>query len=210
MSGNNPHLLRQDGVIIGNVEDKNNLKNPISRRLVNGFDTALFELIRGADPQSIHEVGCGEGRLLEKIHEIYDIPLKGTDLSTKIIEELARNSPANVIYKNKSIYDLSPKEDTADLVICCEVLEHLDDPQKGVLKLKELGARTYILSVPKEPVWRVLNMTRGKYLSDFGNTPGHLNHWSSGGFVRFLDSFGFCISDIRKPFPWTMVVGHFK
>ena len=39
-------------------------------------------------------------------------------------------------------------------------------------------ARALLVSVPREPLWRGLNMARGAYMRDLGNTPGHVNHWS--------------------------------
>ena len=38
--------------------------------------------------------------------------------------------------------------------------------------------------MPREPLWRGLNMARGAYLKDLGNTPGHVNHWSKRSFHR--------------------------
>jgi hypothetical protein len=90
-------------------------------------------------------------------------------------------------------------------VVCCEVLEHLDDSARGVDILAEL-ARPYLLaSVPREPLWRALNMARGKYLGAFGNTPGHLNHWSREGFLRLLRR-RFDVIEMRTPLPWTMAL----
>ena len=93
-----------------------------------------------------------------------------------------------------------------DLVICCEVLEHLNNPIKAVKEINRVlkpGARA-VVSVPREPVWRILNMFRFKYLSDFGNTPGHLNHWSKDRFVNFLKSNGLIVEKVLLPFPWIM------
>jgi hypothetical protein len=59
--------------------------------------------------------------------------------------------------------------------------------------------------VPREPLWRVLNLARGKYLADLGNTPGHVNHWSRGGFLDLL-SRRFEIVEARTPLPWTMAL----
>jgi hypothetical protein len=59
--------------------------------------------------------------------------------------------------------------------------------------------------VPNEPLWRVLNFSRGKYLADWGNTPGHLNHWSPGAFRAFLEK-ELIIEDMRRPLPWTVVL----
>ena len=109
----------------------------------------------------------------------------------------------------RSIYELDPGEDRADLVVCCEVLEHVERPADALAALRGIGARDYIVSVPCEPLWRVLNMARGKYLGALGNTPGHLNHWSRGGFIRFLERGGLQAERCLQPLPWTIVRGRF-
>jgi len=49
-------------------------------------------------------------------------------------------------------------------------------------------------------------MARGKYLSDFGNTPGHINHWSISAFKKLIKSSDFIILDKKYPFPWQMML----
>jgi 2-polyprenyl-3-methyl-5-hydroxy-6-metoxy-1,4-benzoquinol methylase len=115
----------------------------------------------------------------------------------------------NVQAVARNVYELSASEDRADLIICCEVLEHLENPLMAMDVFKTLEGRDYIFSVPREPVWRILNMLRGKYIIDKGNTPGHLNHWSQRAFVHFIQHCGFHVSDICCPLPWIMVKGHF-
>ena len=61
-----------------------------------------------------------------------------------------------------------------------------------------------IISVPREPLWRILNMARCKYLSDFGNTPGHLQHWSKGGITALVQRY-FEVVEVLSPLPWTMI-----
>ena len=77
----------------------------------------------------------------------------------------------------------------------------------SLLQLREIARvsrRHVILSVPNEPLWRVLNMPRGAYLPDLGNTPGHLQHWSRRAFVRFV-SQELRIDRVRSTLPWTVV-----
>jgi hypothetical protein len=62
-----------------------------------------------------------------------------------------------------------------------------------------------IVSVPHEPLWRALNVARGAYLRELGNTPGHLNHWTRRSFVRLLGRYGE-VTQVRTPFPWTMLL----
>jgi SAM-dependent methyltransferase len=203
-------MIFQDGIPVGNVEDKSALKNPLARRLVAGFDRALLALLDRARPASLHEVGCGEGRLARLIRQQWDVPFRATDFSTALIEALRLNPVAGVEFHCRSIYELSPDRDGADVVLCCEVLEHLEDPARGLRALRGLNPRLCIFSVPREPLWRALNMARGKYWGDWGNTPGHLNHWSVAGFHQFLEGQGFVVEQTRLPLPWIMVMGQFK
>ena len=196
---------RQDGVLIGNQEDKAALKNPLARRLVRGFDAALLQLLRETQPASIHEAGCGEGRLARLIQPLYPVPFRASDFSRNLIEENRRTGPPGVQFVCRSIYDLAAPVDTADVILCCEVLEHLEEPDCGIDALRALRARRYILSVPDEPLWRVLNCLRGKYWASLGNTPGHLNHWSARSFCKFVEAHGFRIEKRLHPFPWTML-----
>lgn len=202
-------IVYQDGIVTGNIEDKSKLKNPISKILVQRFDEVLFQLIEASDPGSIHEVGCGEGRITRKLTHEHKGPIRASDFSAAHIRALLAQNLSNVVVVERNIYELNQTEDQADLIICCEVLEHLEDPHKALRVLKALRCRNYIFSVPREPLWRILNVIRGKYLQDFGNTPGHLNHWSRKTFINFLENHGFRLNRIVCPLPWIMVKGQF-
>ena len=92
-----------------------------------------------------------------------------------------------------------------DLVTAIEVLEHVPDPEHTVAEMARCAGRHMLVSVPREPLWRGLNMARGAYIKDLGNTPGHLNHWSKRSFVAMLEQHGRVV-EARSPFPWTMVL----
>ena len=81
-------------------------------------------------------------------------------------------------------------DDQFDVVVAAEVLEHLPDPEGGLAELARVGRRHLLLSVPQEPIFRGCNLLAGRYLRDWGNTPGHVNHWSKRGFVRFVGQVG--------------------
>jgi hypothetical protein len=85
------------------------------------------------------------------------------------------------------------------------VLEHVPDPEHTVAEMARVASRWLLVSVPREPLWRALNMARGAYLRDLGNTPGHLNHWSKRSFVSLLSRHGEVV-EARSPFPWTMLL----
>ena len=96
-------------------------------------------------------------------------------------------------------------EEQFDLVVCCEVLEHLQYPEDGLKALQKVVKKNLVLSVPREPVWRVLNMMRGKYLTKLGNTPGHIQHWSRSEFIKLVEKY-FDTVYVKNPFPWTMIL----
>jgi hypothetical protein len=40
----------------------------------------------------------------------------------------------------------------------------------------------------------------------WGDHPEHINHWSSKQFRKFVEKH-MHVFDIRKPLPWTMIIG---
>jgi 2-polyprenyl-3-methyl-5-hydroxy-6-metoxy-1,4-benzoquinol methylase len=191
----------------GNVYDKYGTSNPIERRLVGGFIGQLLELAERTGAGDIHEVGCGEGELARRLAG-RGLRVRGTDAAPDVIAEARRRaqvSGLDVEFRAAPVEELDPARDAAELVVCCEVLEHLPDPDAGLAMVARLANPWAIVSVPREPLWRALNVARLKYLGDLGNTPGHLNHWSRRGFVEFLGR-DLEVIEVRSPLPWTMAL----
>jgi SAM-dependent methyltransferase len=74
-----------------------------------------------------------------------------------------------------SIYDLSFLGRDFDVVVCAEVMEHLDDPAAALEQIIERRPSWVILSVPHEPWFCLSNFARGKNITRFGNDPEHVN-----------------------------------
>ena len=200
--------ISEKGVVVGNTFDKYHSGNPIVRMIMQGFESALMQLLNEANPSSIHEVGCGEGYWVLSWLE-QGLVARGSDFSNTVIN-LARNNAIErdlpeKLFKQQSIYDLQPGRDSADLVVCCEVMEHLEQPEEALRVLQKITNRYAIFSVPREPIWSITNMARGKYWTDFGNTPGHIQRWSQREFIQLV-SYYFDVVQIRTPFPWTMLL----
>ncbi|MGH2953361.1 MAG: class I SAM-dependent methyltransferase [Solirubrobacterales bacterium] len=191
----------------GNVYDKYASSNPIERRLVRGFIDRVGELVSLTGARAVHEVGCGEGEIAIALAG-RGLAVRGSDVSAEVVEEARRRAAEaglDVAYRAASIEELSAPADAAELVLCCEVLEHLPDPERGLDALAGLAQPWLLASVPREPLWRALNLARGAYIRELGNTPGHLNHWSRRGFLRFL-ARRLEIVEVRAPLPWTMAL----
>jgi len=180
-------------------------RNPISRYLLRGFFASVADLLRRCSYQSVLEVGCGEGLLLHHLRgQLEGRRVAAVDVDRDGVATARRNSPF-AQYALASAYDLPFRSGCFDLVICCEVLEHLEDPAAARRELARVARRDCLLSVPREPLWRALNLARGAYWNDWGNTPGHLNHWSPADFRRFV-SAELELVDGGAPLPWTVVL----
>jgi ubiquinone/menaquinone biosynthesis C-methylase UbiE len=197
-----------EGTVTGNTFDKYGSTNPVVRRLMAGFERALDELFVQAAPGSILDVGCGEGVLtLKWAGRIAPGRVVGLDLEDPAIQaEWEKRQAPNLEYRVMKAENMPFDDGEFELASAIEVLEHVPDPAHTVAEMARVARGGHLLvSVPREPLWRALNMARGAYLRDLGNTPGHINHWSKRAFVRLLSEHGEVVQ-ARSPFPWTMLL----
>ena len=199
--------VSKDGVVTGNTYDKYGSGNPVVRRLMDGFERALDELIQLAAPSSLLDVGCGEGVLVHRWAEaLPGARVVGIDLEEESIQAgwSERQAP-NLEYRVMEAENLPFADGEFDMASAIEVLEHVPDPEHTLSEMARCAERHLLVSVPREPLWRMLNMARGAYISALGDTPGHLNHWSRRSFVALLSRHGEVV-EVRSPFPWTMLL----
>ncbi len=199
--------VSKDGVVTGNTYDKYGSSNPVVRRLMHGFETSLDELFELAAPRSLLDVGCGEGVLVEAwAKRLGDGRVVGIDLEEESIQAgWAERQAANLEYRVMEAKNLPFAENEFELASAIEVLEHVPDPEHTLAEMARCAERHLLVSVPREPLWRMLNIARGAYWPALGNTPGHLNHWSRRSFVELLSRHGQVV-EARSPFPWTMLL----
>jgi SAM-dependent methyltransferase len=198
----------REGTVTGNTYDKYGSTNPVVRRLMARFEGTLDELFTNADPQSLLDVGCGEAVLthqwalkLGDSRRVVGIDLDDPQLRA----EWATRTAPNLEYRVMKAENLPFADGEFDLAAAIEVLEHVPDPEHTVAEMARVAKRWLLVSVPREPLWRGLNMARGAYWKDLGNTPGHVNHWSKRSFVALLSRHGEVVQ-ARSPFPWTMLL----
>jgi SAM-dependent methyltransferase len=196
-----------EAVPTGNTFDKYGSTNPVVRRLMERFHSDLDSIWARAEPRSVLDVGCGEGVLTHEWAErLGDRRIVGIDLEdAKLAAEWQARRRGNLEYRVEEATRLSFADDEFDVAAAIEVLEHVPDPEATLAEMARVAERWLLVSVPREPLWRALNMARGAYWGSLGNTPGHVNHWSKRSFTRMLSRHG-TIEEARSPFPWTMLL----
>jgi len=198
----------REGTVTGNTYDKYGSTNPVVRRLMARFEGTLDVLFTQADPQSLLDVGCGEGVLTHQWAQRLgdERRVVGIDLDDPALHaEWAKRTAPNLEYRVMKAENLPFADGEFDAATAIEVLEHVPDAEHTVAEMARVAKRWLLVSVPREPLWRGLNMARGAYWKDLGNTPGHVNHWSKRSFVALLSRHGDVVQ-ARSPFPWTMLL----
>ncbi len=181
--------------------EKHTSKNPLKKFFINNYFNNFLELISDLKIETVLDAGCGEGFTLNKLKQNgIGQKYEGIDYSEDAIK-LGRKIYPNLDIKKGDIYNLLYKENSFDLIICTEVLEHLDDPQKALSDILRVSSRYILLTVPNEPWFTLFNFTQ------WGKDIGHINHWSSFSFQKFIiHNSKFRILRKKHPFPWTMIL----
>lgn len=193
----------------GNYFDKYNNGGKIIRLIMNGFFKELDLFLGSITYQTVYEAGCGEGHISQHVYKLnaendQTVKITGSDISDTVIKRARIDFP-HIRFKVESIYSLNEEKDSYDLVIASEVLEHLEEPQKALTEVFRISKGYVLVSVPNEPIWRIANFFRGRYVLSMGNTPGHIKHWRRREFMDLISNYGDIVK-VSTPFPWTMIL----
>jgi SAM-dependent methyltransferase len=183
---------------------KHRSANPLQRRLIAGFHDAAGALLAQTNARSVLDAGCGEGFAMRYLMGESRAAVVGLDGSASALRVAGRINPGRSFIAG-DLLRLPFPDRSFDLVICIEVLEHLDRPEQGLAELRRASRRWLLLSVPNEPLFRGANFLRGKNIQAWGNDPGHVNHWSARAFLRFVASQCRVVA-WRRSFPWTLAL----
>ncbi len=185
---------------------KHTSKNPIQQFLINNFNNTLIKSITPLHVKNVLDAGCGEGFSLYEL-SAYNIgeKLEGIDYSKEAIS-IGKKLFPNLSLKQGSIYNLPYKDNSFDLVLSTEVLEHLEDPKKALQEILRVSKKHILVSVPNEPFFMMSNFLRGKNVMKFGNDPEHIQHWTIFSFLKLMKEHKIQIKTVKLPFPWIMIL----
>lgn len=182
-------------------------KNPVKRRLIARFVDRVTELFHeGGAPRSVLEIGVGEGFLSGHLSGIHPgTKFSGIDIQASDLELLRAKFPQIEAHQG-SIYDLSGLPGGYDLIICAEVLEHLERPEDALDQIVKLAPERVLLTVPHEPWFMLSNLAMGKNVRRFGNDIEHCNHFTVPSFRKLLSS-RFELTTVTTSYPWILATG---
>lgn len=161
----------------------------------------------------ILDAGCGEGFIsMLLVKKFPNAIVTGIDQSQEALE-MARRVHQIVRYRQGSIYRMPFRNHSFDLVICTEVLEHLESPYFALKELNRVVKRggAVLLTVPAEPWFCMGNFLVMKNVRRFGNPIDHINHWTYRGFIKYIRTFlitsnSRCILKAWPCFPWSVAL----
>jgi len=174
--------------------------NPVVKRMIDHFYAQLGSVVDSLDSGSVLDAGCGEGETLTRLEGLPRKTTTAIDLSEEAVLHTERRVPWADI-SVASVTELPFDDDSFDLVLCLEVLEHLPEPNAALAELSRVSAGDVIVSVPHEPWFRLGSLLRGKYVSGLGNHPEHVNHWNRRTLPALLETH-FQEVRLTGAFPW--------
>lgn len=179
-------------------------KNPVVNWLIRGFYAKIGQIMQKLNYQSLLDAGCGDGESLSRLANLLPDKTVGIDNDEKQIDRARIRFP-KIKLEMQDIYHLPYENNSFDLVLCSEVLEHLDNPSKVLTELIRVSSKYLIFSVPHEPFFMLGNLIRGKNISSFGNDPQHINHWNKRTFSQLL-SVKVNVRLVASSFPWLIAL----
>lgn len=105
--------------------------SPLFQYTLAKFFSSFYSMYLRTGAQSVLEVGCGEGFILDALAKReLDKDMVGVDISPDAVQIASNISAATIKYACAKGQNLPFTDNSFDLVIMSEVLEHVDEPEK--------------------------------------------------------------------------------
>lgn len=180
-------------------------RNPLQRLLIRRFVNVVIEMTAPLTFTAVLDAGSGEGFVSQRLlHARPSVQVVGVDIDKGALER-GRGIHPDIAFQFGDVNALPFEENSFDLVICNEVLEHVEYPEQALAEICRVSKRYCLVSVPYEPVFCLMNLLRGKNLTRFGNDVDHHNLWSARTFRHFAAEH-LKLIDSRYPLPWQVHV----
>jgi len=157
--------------------------------------------LRKCEYKNVLDAGCGSGVMLNAVSSP-GMNITGIDFSERSVKFaekfLAEFSPDIM---QAEIENTGVPDDSQDLVLCCEVLEHVEQSKavealNHFYKLLKPGGHLYITVPNKRSMWPVLEkfLDITKLVPQLNNTQ-HVTEYSLGKMKSMIENAGFTICE---------------
>jgi ubiquinone/menaquinone biosynthesis C-methylase UbiE len=134
----------------------------------------------------IMDAGCGDGALSEDLAGLTGARVFGSDLARKRATHASERLGVNR-FSQANVYDLPYRDNTFSLVICTDLLEHLDDPEDAMRELVRVSSQYVLVSVP----WSIeIEKTLCPHCLDDYFLYGHQHSFGTEGIERLAAGAG--------------------
>lgn len=148
-----------------------------------------LEAIAGCIPYrklKILDAGCGEGHLLELLHQKNSASeYYGVDETEVAIADAKKRCPFGTFHLG-NIAQMPFPDGSFDIVIATEVLEHVIEYQQVITELKRVTKKggSLIFTFPNEPLWTLSRFFLGRRPIKI---PDHVNSFSPRMMAKTVD-----------------------
>lgn len=187
---------------------KHTSSSKLQRALIDKFHGKIASIVKSLEPETLLDCGCGEGFVSEVLFtELPALQITGFDVLPESVELAQLRNPRGT-YSTGSIYEIDQEDDSFDVAVAFEVLEHLHEAEKALAEMTRVARNYVVLSVPHEPFFCLANAARGKNLdvTPKGSDPDHRNFWGRSEFGEFVSQH-LDVVTLTGSMPWTICVG---
>lgn len=188
--------------------------NPLKRAMVCRLNKKIIRTVgmMVMDKKKMFRIldaGCGEGFISGLVMDHFkNINITGLEYVDEALE-VAKQRNSTITFQQGDICQMPFADKAFDIVICTEVLEHLEHPECALKEITRVSERTVLLTVPNEPWFCLGNLLVLKNVKSFGNPAGHINHWTFHAFVKYVNkkvNRENWVVETQRSFPWTVVI----
>jgi SAM-dependent methyltransferase len=139
----------------------------------------IKKLARGLTFESVMDVGCGQGSLLmDLMAEFPHIRPAGTDISSAAVDLARGKVPSGEFHVLDLVHDHVDRK--YDLVICSEVVEHIENDVAAMRNLRAMTGGHLII-----------NTVQGRMRRFEAEEVGHVRNYAKGELAAKLEQAGF-------------------
>ena len=179
-------------------------RNFLRRILISRYLMAIEKLLRISGANRVCDVGCGEGFVIAYLQRIFRCRIDGCDIDVNVLEVAKAISTSSFLCAG-DIAHLPMRDKSYDVVICNEVLEHLEIVEPALAELRRISSSYCILSIPRCPFYQLSNLLVGANWGHWGDDADHKNRWTRSQFINLVQKY-FSISRVTTSYPWMLVL----